>query len=491
MRVRTNTLDALLLGGWALLFAYVSLVPFYYLQPVRLTLEPATLTAWKYLPLGFVGCLVGFALAAGWSRAARALRTVSPVFVASVAAYAGISLLSVAAGAEYQLVGLLKALYYGATGPLLPLLIVIQFAHRELVSRLVHWVVCVAAVVGLYGLAVNVSGSDPLWGETQGAHNPTYGGVDRAGSTLGNPVVAGSYLALCLPFALWACRSASAASRAGFYAVCAGLMALGLALSFSRGAWLAGAVACAVQLWLRGQAPSRSTVLRGHRRDWVIWALCGVLLLSVVADLLSVFASGRYRTRGALMWRQLGERVEQTVNWRETESFRMAQFGTTRRVLQAHPLLGVGFGNFTRLFDRYQKDSASPLSESSARVVTTDNMYLMVTCETGLLGLAAFLTMLAAIGWALLLGWRFVPPGHQRELLRASFGALSGFLANMVGWDAMNHPAVRITFWMLMGVSLASVRCAWVPAAVGGLTGQRVDGGGGPAGEVAVSCGPN
>jgi O-antigen ligase len=146
------------------------------------------------------------------------------------------------------------------------------------------------------------------------------------------------------------------------------------------------------------------------------------------------------------------------MDWGTADSHRVAQFGTTWRVLQVHPFFGVGFGNFTRLFDLYNEPTTPP-----SYVVTVDNMYLMTLCEIGALGLAAFLTMLMVIGLVLRHRLRQFMVGSDWLFLRASLAAFAGFLVNMIGWDALNHPAVRITFWIIIGLALAAVQCCVNP----------------------------
>ena len=68
-------------------------------------------------------------------------------------------------------------------------------------------------------------------------------------------------------------------------------------------------------------------------------------------------------------------------------------------ILEEHPFLGVGFGTFTRAFERFKH--TENYMEREFPEHTTENMYLMFLAETGWAGL---LSRLALMG-------RFVAPG--------------------------------------------------------------------------------
>lgn len=137
------------------------------------------------------------------------------------------------------------------------------------------------------------------------------------------------------------------------------------------------------------------------------------------------------------------------------ERFRVSQYSTTANVLKVHPLLGIGFGNFSRVFTTYRDTSNYMVWEFPEH--TTDNMYLMVTAETGWLGLVATLSLFGALFYTVYKAYRKTvgePPG---VLLLTFLAGGVGFLINMGTWDALNDPTIRITFWLLVGVALSTV----------------------------------
>ncbi|MBT7594599.1 MAG: hypothetical protein HN559_06795, partial [Gemmatimonadetes bacterium] len=141
---------------------------------------------------------------------------------------------------------------------------------------------------------------------------------------------------------------------------------------------------------------------------------------------------------------------------RLTEPYRISQYLTTGNVLKAHPLLGVGLGNFTRVYDRYRHSSSPSRETHPAR--TTENMYLMFAAETGIAGFACALGLLCAVGKNLWRLYRRLPRGPSRDLAIASLVAVVGLSINMLTWDALYDPSIRVLFWTIIGVGLALAR---------------------------------
>ena len=84
--------------------------------------------------------------------------------------------------------------------------------------------------------------------------------------------------------------------------------------------------------------------------------------------------------------------------------------------------------------------------------------HLMFACETGILGLMAALLLFGALIRAVYKGYRSALPGPERDLLLALLASICGFMVNMVTWDALNQPTVRMTFWMLVGIAFCQLR---------------------------------
>ena len=152
-----------------------------------------------------------------------------------------------------------------------------------------------------------------------------------------------------------------------------------------------------------------------------------------------------------------GDKVYQYDSLLEyTERFRIAQYYTVGNILAEHPLLGVGFGTFTREFEKYRYAENYMVREFPEH--TTENMYLMFLAETGVLGLLARLALMAAIFVAVFGAWRRAEPGPRRDLLWAYLAGYVGLALNMLTWDVLNEPTMRMVYWLWTGLALSAAR---------------------------------
>ena len=416
------------------LVMYVSCVPFYSLHTQSLAGTGFHLT--KYLP--FVLALLVLVLTALRLSDFRVAWPEDGLLAAFVVA----SLASLAA-AEFLLVGVLKLCYYTTTG--VALFYVVRNltpANMQLLTRILPWT---AGAVGTYGIVSYGFDRDVLWGALYAegmGYNP-----GRANSTLGNPVALGGYLVLLIPLI---CAGATAAttsrSRAALVTV-AGLCSVCLLLTFSRAGWLAGVVMALLWTGLRGL--KRREVKEFASRG-VITFIFLLLILPVACSLVSVVHETCVTAKKRLL--SVGEFSTDTAL-----SFRIAQYATISNVVMEQPVLGVGFGNFTRLFAKRQ------LGDLQAHAIgspshTAENMYGMVAVETGIPGAVAFIGFLTVAVWRMASRFLTAPIGSNGEWMLAVCAGLVGLMVNMLFWDALNHPAVRIMTWTVVGLGYAHIR---------------------------------
>lgn len=148
------------------------------------------------------------------------------------------------------------------------------------------------------------------------------------------------------------------------------LVAAGLVLTFSRGAWLAAGLGLGALAWAGG-----------FRR-----LLAGALVVVLIAGVSIPVLAPRWRWHAA----RLADLAP-----REGPSSRTAVWRLVPAIVAAHPLVGTGLGTFpfayARLSGRDPSDHPMPFAH---------NILLNVAAETGLAGLAAFLAFLVAGLWA-------------------------------------------------------------------------------------------
>lgn len=213
----------------------------------------------------------------------------------------------------------------------------------------------------------------------------------RAYGAFRQPNPYAGYLGLIAPLAislaLWAWTGGARASwrLRGILLATAGLISLGLLVSWSRGAWLSFAVAVAV------------VVLAHTRRAAPVVAVLAALAALVmvvfgVADLLPASIVSRLTDLQEYAGLIDVARTEVTdANFSVIE--RIAHWQAALGMWTDHPWLGVGAGNYAAAYAGYNLPRwYEPLGHAH-------NVYLNVAAEAGLLGLLAYLWLWAASLW--------------------------------------------------------------------------------------------
>ena len=347
-------------------------------------------------------------------------------------------------GAKYPGIGAAKLIYYSVTG--IYMFYIAQSFDAATLYKILRWVAWFSGCVAIYGVVSYLVGADFLWDRWRDATH-YYGGPYRLSSTLGNPMFLGGFICLTAPILVGEIFVARVNLYRALVFVGVMAMAISLMLTVTRSAWVAAVFMTA--LWLGLCRYPRRAVQIG------IGVVASVLLLAPVLSL-SVPEKTTQTTE------YIGNRIGSTGLDNDTIWLRlkMLEIGATEIVSQ--PLLGLGFGNFTRVFvERHQR-----AYESYQRTFRTDtsiskdhsleNMYLMFTVETGLVSLGAMLFFLYK-RLACLRHVFSVTEDRQLALL-AIFIGVCGFLLQILVWDGLNQPATRILFWSLLGTACGIAR---------------------------------
>ncbi len=439
-----------------LLFAYISLVPYYYMQEQRLTGDVPAFSLLKYFPFVLAVMALGLWLSE-WMRGKRRLVS-SPVFV-YMGLFLGVSLLSLW-GAEYDRKGLVKWVYYHATGCGLAFLIV---QYGKVFAR--RLAICMAGISGfmvLYTFGIALLGIDPVWGAVQEAFNPYYTQV-RVSGPFGHTVATATYAMFFFPLALWAWLTLQ---RFAFRVVWAGVCALYIPvvlLTQTRGALVAVFISIVLMApWFKRALVAFTGI---DRKRWGFGLGIAVIMLLVLGRGLEFdqWAGERLAQVGE-RWSHILEPRPVTIRDNDktyeydslleyTERFRVAQYHTVGNILDEHPLLGVGFGTYTLSFVKYKY--TENYMEREFPEHTTENMYLMVLAETGWIGLVSWVLLMGGMMVLVFRAYRRTHAGLQRHLLLAYLAAAGGIAFNLLTWDILNEPTLRMSYWMFSGLALA------------------------------------
>lgn len=273
-----------------------------------------------------------------------------------------------------------------------------------------------------------------------------YFSVNRApGGTFGNRNFVAHLAAIGLP--LLACVALRARVAAGALAAALGtaVVAAVLVLSRSRGAWLASAAALlplAVGMWRARRLPGA----RAAR-----WRTALVVLAAAAG------ATAALTLPNTLAWRSDSpylDSVRGVVDYRGGSGRgRLEQYANSARMALAHPVLGVGPGNWAVRYPRH----APAADPSLAGDGTTANPWpssdwVAVLSERGV---PAFLALGAAVlgllWWAHRVAWR--APDADRALLGGVFGAVLTATVVVGAFDAvLLLAAPAFIAWAALGV---------------------------------------
>jgi O-antigen ligase len=250
-------------------------------------------------------------------------------------------------------------------------------AHAGRVRVMVWIMVLVGVVQALLGYA--------QWVLATGDLGPT-GSTIRVFGTFGQPNPYAAYLNLSLPFAL-ALALAGQRPRERWLAGGAAALLLGAqALANSRGALLGLAIAIAVLF----------VVAVGVERVAAVGVVAGTLVLggAWIAHLIPTGVQARMLHALRIDGVSLSGPVND-ANFSSVE--RLAHWVAGLRMFVAHPLLGVGAGNYGAAYPHFEVPGWS-LSLGQAH-----DYYINAAAETGIVGLLAFVALTAAM---LVVAWR-------------------------------------------------------------------------------------
>lgn len=240
----------------------------------------------------------------------------------------------------------------------------------------------------------------------------------RAQGSFGHPNTLATFEALAMPGALALALGGRAKWRPLALAAFLSILA-GLALSLSRGGFLAAAGALAIMLaW------------RPFRRV----ALIAGLVIVVVAG----FGGGSPLGEVQLV-RVISGRIASTSYSAQGVDPRFVVWRGTPRIIEDNPVFGVGENNFAQAAPRYGLFLGSGTFEHA------HNIPLTITAELGFVGLAALLWVTVALGRVL--ATAYLGPRANRALvlaLVAAFAALA--LQGMVDYTLRSSAIVGVIF---------------------------------------------
>ncbi|THB75638.1 MAG: O-antigen ligase domain-containing protein [Desulfobulbaceae bacterium] len=195
--------------------------------------------------------------------------------------------------------------------------------------------------------------------------------ANRATGTIGDPNIFGYFFEMLIPlmFAMFIAEKRFFFKWWYFFSVCLGCV--GIYATLSRGAWMTLPISISLVflIMFKGRFLRISTFIWIWCASFVFFAIL-VLSFEVVYNRFTHDDYGSAETRGPL---------------------NQAAFS----VIEQFPILGVGPNNMAKVFKRLDRTGHTRMFTGKDHVV--HNLYLLIWAETGTLGIAAFLWMLAIV----------------------------------------------------------------------------------------------
>jgi O-antigen ligase len=219
------------------------------------------------------------------------------------------------------------------------------------------------------------------------------------GGTLGNRNFIAHVAAMSLPMILWLVATTRSTWRATIGSVAVLAASGALVLSRTRAAWLALAIwlAIIIPLTWRGRDVFRAAMLPGRKR-LIAGALGGGLAMALVLP-------------NVLDWRSDSpylDSVRGVVNYRDgSGAGRIRQWTNSLRMVRAHPVLGVGPGNWAAKYPAFAPRNDPSMAEGTGMTANPwpSSDWVAAVSERGVLAALALMGFVALLLWNAWRGW--------------------------------------------------------------------------------------
>jgi O-antigen ligase len=325
-----------------------------------------------------------------------------------------------------------------------------SYGERRFYRRLLKVVLVTGLAVGCVGLLEQAFWNGRIlwlyvpydWGQPRLDMN------DRAFGPFVNPDHFAAYLNLILPLALagtW-CQTLLSRSRwrppESLRVMCfaaATVLTAAIALSLSRGGWMAALLAGSAVIWLALHLHMRTQ--GAGPRNWA--RITGVASVAVLVGLLALSALYTAPTAPAAVSARLTETLEEP-----DFNSRLTFWKDSLPLIRDFPLLGIGLGGFQDIFPRYQSPPWNPTSVREAH-----NDYLELAADAGIVGVAILAWFFVAAGLRIYRGFRTLPS----EVLPVVGALLAGLAAAAFQefFDfGLQIPGNAVLFTLLLAIAI-------------------------------------
>ena len=158
-------------------------------------------------------------------------------------------------------------------------------------------------------------------------------------------------------------------------------------------------------------------ILHKNKKVKIIgWSATGLFVLIIAL----LFA---FRSSPALNGTFLGKELRDFSTANITLNTRLLSWTSAYLDFKNHPILGTGYGNYASTFDKYFNPKFYDYSKNETYFDRAHNNLVDITSTTGILGLLAYLSIFAALGYYLISAYK------KQKISVFTFAWLSGLIA--------------------------------------------------------------
>lgn len=405
---------------YSFLIAYVSLIPFYYFPANYFFGFKFPIV--KYIPFLLILSLFSISFLKGLLNIKAICREKLNIYIL---VYLVLTFLSGLA-TDYYLISVLKALYYGASGILIYLIIYSWKLDINMKVYFLKKIVIIAFLVSIYGIITLILKKDLFFGGLQYSqsnlmHPKIFLEIGRISSTLGNPLFLGCFLSAIFPISLYLQLLSYEQKVFPKYLaeIISVVIFIGILLTFSVGAFFSVIIFSIFYFINMKKSDKRVMVFFGA-------VLLCLVLLMLMANILLESQNKDYLFGGYFQRFDFRKLSNMGAVSMRLDSLRCVfDFLKTKDCF-----LGVGIGRIGaggNLFSR----------------VSMDNYLCLLLIESGFLAV-----ILISIIFYLIIKKTY---NKEKRLNIFIISSLIIFFVNMFFWDVLNQPTMRILFWSFVG----------------------------------------
>lgn len=276
-------------------------------------------------------------------------------------------------------------------------------------------------------------------------HRYWLGGGFRILGTFSEPSYYAEWLILVLPTAIAVALSGEVKRWRVLQIGLVFLLFMNLVLTFSTGGYISGGLAILLTLVLA----ARTGLFQAVGRMRLVLGTVGVLFGVTLVVMMAVPDAGNSLQR---LVSKITNPEESTHSAMVRERARYA----ARLMFMDYPWIGVGPGNFPFYRLDYVQDDPSATNEELEGRWDTNNLFLEVLAERGVLGALVFFLIWAAFFASLARTMKTATDNYTRAVAVGMTASAVGLLIGY--WAHANF--FRIYVWVFMGLAMAAVRVA-------------------------------